>query len=151
MSRYHHSKSGLFLMELLFNLLLFCVLCGCGLMFFIKSNNLNDSTTSLHHAVSITSSIASIYESGDGSTASICNIYKNCDTDDDCIYIYFDKEYQPCSKEYSKYYAVVRKVDTTLDKVDICFYNSKDSMLYSIRACHFTPSTLDNHKEVTRP
>lgn len=151
MSRYHHSKSSLFLMELLLNLLLFCILCGCGLMFFTKSKNLTDSTTSLHHAAAITSSIANIYENGDGTLTAIQDEFEYSVMDDTSIYIYYDEEYNPCSKDNSEYYVLVKQKITSLDKVSIEFYNKKGTMTYSIKSCHFTPTILEKAKEVPNP
>lgn len=151
MSRYLHSKSALFLMELLFNLLLFCVLCGCGLLFFLKSHNLSKDTTLLHHAVSITTSVASIYESGDGSFSSLCNAYESAESESNLLYIYLDEEFNPCSKTDSIYYVLCENLNSTPDKIRIDFYNSKGTVAYSIRACNHTPSTLNNVREVSLP
>lgn len=151
MSRYHHSKSGLFLMELLLNLLLFCVLCGCGLMFFTKSKNLTDSTTSLHHAAAITSSIANIYENGDGTLTAIHNEFEYAAMNDTSIYIYYDEYFNPCSKVDCEYYVLVKQKVTSLDKISIEFYNKKGTMTYSIMSCHFTPTILEKAKEVPIP
>ncbi len=151
MSRYQHSKSGLFLMELLFNLLLFCVLCGCGLMLFIKSNSLTEDTTSLHHAVSISSSVASLYEAGDGSLSAIYGEFPYADVSEDSIDIYYDGQYEPCDKAQAVYTVTVTTLQATIDKVDISFYGKDGELLHQITACHYTPSTVDTVKEVTLP
>lgn len=148
MKRYERSKSSLFLMELLLNLLLFCVLCGCGLMFFIKSNNMTRSTTDLHNAIRITTSIASIYESGDGSFSSLREIYTDCVEQDASISIYFNESYAPCSLENSVYQVVIEQTHNAIGKISICFYNEKNEMIYSLNAFHYTPSTPASVKEV---
>ena len=148
MRHYERSKSSLFLMELLLNLLMFCVLCGCGLMFFIKSNNMTRNTTDLHNAVRITNSIASIYESGDGSLHSLCNIYTDCILEQDSVSIYFDEFYTPCTFNQRVYLVKVEKINSTIGKVAIHFYNEDNEVVYSIDAFHYTPSTLDSVKEV---
>ena len=149
MRRYSHSKSGLFLMELLLNLLLFCILCGCGLLFFIKSYNLTQDTTTLHQAVRITSSVAAIYESGDGSLTNIGRQYERPVIGEDSICIYFDETYEPCIKEAAQYYLLahlVENLDESLSaaglcKLDIRFYDMEDREIYSIIACNHNPST----------
>lgn len=148
MSRKYRSKSGLFLMELLINLLLFCLLCGCGLLFFIKSYNLTNDATALHQAVSITASVAGVYEIGDGSLESICQMYTNADLDGKYLCIYLDKEFLPCTKEQTAYYVMASQPDPMVSKITIDFYNSKGEILYTIPAYHFTATTLGTAKEV---
>ena len=151
MSRKTHSKSGLFLMELLINLLLFCLLCGCGLLFFIKSHNLTNDATALHHAVSTTSSVASLYETGDGSFAPLLDIYTEADQEDKYLCIYLNENFSPCTKEDTAYYIMVEQPDSAVDKIHINFYNSNGEVLYNISTRHYTPTTLGDAKEVDAP
>jgi len=147
MNRYR-SKSGLFLMELLINLLLFCMLCGCGLIFFIKSSNLTKDATALSFAVSITSSVAGIYESGDGTLAPIQALYADADIDGDYLCIYLDEDFTPCQKGTAVYYVTTQLIGTSPNKVSILFYNHKGDVLYTVQACNHTPMTLTDAKEV---
>lgn len=148
MSHKSHSKSGLFLMELLINLLLFCFLCGCGLMFFIKSYNLTNDATALHQAVSITASVAGVYETGDGSLSSICEAYSNADLEGKYLCIYLNEDFLPCAKEDTAYYVMAEQPDPMTCKIRIDFYNSNGQVLYSIPACNYTATTLGTVKEV---
>lgn len=148
MSHKSRSKSGLFLMELLINLLLFCVLCGCGLLFFIKSHNLTNSATALHQAVSITASVAGVYETGDGSLASISTVYTNADLEGKYLCIYLDENYLPCTKDQTAYYVMASQPDPMVCKIQIDFYNREGEVLYSIPACNYTATTLGVAKEV---
>ena len=150
MKHYERSKSSLFLMELLINLLLFCVLCGCGLMFFIKSTNMTERTTDLHNAVRITSSVASIYEST-GDLNALSEIYPNGSVSEDSATLYFDEEYQPCPMEESIYTLYVTQKNASMKKATIALYNQKEECIYSIDAFYYKPSTLENVKEVPKP
>lgn len=151
MNRYHHSKSGLFLMELLINLLLFCVLCGCGLMFFMKSHNLANDATCLHQAVRITSSVAAIYETGDGSLTPLSEIYKAASSEQNGLTIYFDSGFRTCNKDGAVYRVTATPADTVPHKLSIDFYNEAGTIIYHLEACHHTPVTLGNIEEVTAP
>ena len=151
MSFQSHSKSGLFMIELLINLLLFCLLCGCGLMFFIKSFNLTTDATALHHAVGITTSVAGIYETGDGSFAPLLEMYPDAAWEDKYLCIYLNEYYSPCTKDETAFYIMAEQLDNTVDKIRIDFYNSNGEVLYSIPACHYTPATLGVTKEVAVP
>ena len=147
MKRYNYSKSSLFLLELLINLLLFSLLCGYGLMFFIKSNNIAKDTTTLHHAVRITSSIASIYESSDGDYTALLTEFEDASLKDDGVYIYFDANFQSCDDNDFVYYVFIEDLKTSPNKINISFYDEDGTITHAITACHFTPSTLGNIKE----
>ena len=75
--RFQRSKSSLFLMEIILNILLFSVLLVVGLQFFIKTHLLTRETFDLQEAVTCSSNIASIYQSGDGSLDVIKEHYPN--------------------------------------------------------------------------
>ena len=75
MIRYERSKSSIFLLEILINILLFSVLCVCSLQFFIKSYQLTDNTTTLHHAVTACNNVAAVFQSGDGTLASVEEVF----------------------------------------------------------------------------
>jgi len=153
MKRRHHSKSTLFLMELLLNLLLFCFLCGCGLQFFIKSDNLIKNADILQNAVRITTSIASVYETGDGDFTALCELFELADITEHSLSLYYDETYIPCDKANSTYYALVVKEDGIPCKAAIDFCDSNGDIIYSIQVCNYTPLTLSNvpEKEVPAP
>lgn len=148
MTLYERSKSSLFLMELLMNLLLFCFLCACGLMFFLKSNQLTTDTADLHNAVRITSTVAGVYETGDGSFDSLCCRFPDGTQSEWSFTVYYDKTYAPCSISQSRYRVLVKKDTEPPSKVTIRFFNEKEEVIYTIKAFHYTPSTLDSLKEV---
>ena len=155
---YQHSKSGLFLMELLLNILLFCVLCSCGLLMYVKAHNLTHSTTLLHQATRITSSIAAIYEGGDGTLTTLSQEFVR-PAIEGSICIYYDDNFEPCVREGAVYYVLAHILKTDdagastagnpLQKLEICFYDSDDQMLYTITACHYTPSTPEAYSSAS--
>lgn len=139
------------LLELLFNLLLFCFLCGCGLLFFIKSHNLSTDATVLQQAVTITSSAAGIYESGDGSFSSLQETYVNACQEDGYLYIYLDNFFLPCKKENGVFYLTTKLSGTNPVKANISFYDGSGQLLYTIDACHYSSATPATAKEVITP
>ena len=151
MSLRRQSGSGLFLMELLINLLLFCLLCGCALLFFTKSHHLSEDATMLNKAVQITSSLAGIYETDKDGLEGITTAYPQSYADGDSITLYLDSQYQPCEKAHSYCYINVTHADSITNSVDICFYDPESLPLYSIRACKYIPATPQALKEVVKP
>ena len=147
MSRVLRSKSSTFLMELIFNLLLFCFLCSCGLLLFIKAYNMTNDTTALQQAVSLTSSIASIYESGDGGLTSIEQLYPCTTISEQEVYIYFSEEFVPCSPTAASYYILTYQEDHV---AEVSFFHMNNELMYSITAVHHNPTKLGELKEVAR-
>lgn len=151
MSLRRQSNSGLFLMELLINLLLFCLLCGCALLFFTKSHRLSEDATRLNNAVQITSSLAGIYETDRDGLEAIAKAYPLTYADGNHAILYFNKDYYPCEKEDSYYSITISSADSITNSIDICFYDHENQPLYSIRACKYIPATPKALKEVVKP
>lgn len=141
MIRYERSKSSMFLMEILINILLFSLLCVCSLQFFIKALNLSEDTTTLHHAVTACNNVAAIYETGDGSTEDIWETYPYALHVNEQILIYFDESYEECSREEGVYYILVNECTSDIPSVEISFYEIDGEAYYSITAFHYQPLT----------
>ena len=151
MSLRRQSKSGLFLMELILNLLVFCLLCGSALLFFTKSHLLSEEATMINNAVQITSSLAGIYETDREGLDAVVKAYPLTYADGNNVILYFDNDYQPCEKEDSYYSITISSTDSTANSVDICFCDRDNRPLYSIRAYQYIPATPQTLKEVVKP
>lgn len=141
MIRYERTKSSIFLMEIIINLLLFSILCVCSLQFFMKAYQLTEKTTTLRHAVTACSNIASIYESGNGDTDIIYDTYPYALHVNEQILIYLDKEYNECDPEHGVYYILIDKLGTDTNTIDIRFYKTDEQVYYHIQACNYQPLT----------
>lgn len=151
MIRYQRTKSSLFLMEIIINLLLFSILCVCSLQFFMKAYQLTEKTTTLHHAVTACSNVASVYESGIGDLDIIYDTYAYAIYIDNKIAIFYDKDYNECDREHSSYYIMIEKTENLLNQINICFYenDSDGKVFYTIDACNYQPLTPSTMEEVT--
>lgn len=141
MMQYERTKSSLFLMEIIMNLLLFSILCVCSLQFFMKAYHLTEKTTTLHYAVTACANIASIYESGNGEMDIIYDAYPYAIHSDNQVHIYLDKNYDECDHEHGAYYILIDKVESPVNTVDIQFYAVDGTLCYSIQACNYQPLT----------
>ena len=150
MSLRRQSKSGLFLMELILNLLLFCLLCGSALLFFTKSYHLSEDATMLNHAVQITSSLAGIYETEQEGLECITKAYPLIYKEGEDAVLYLDQSFLACKKEHSYCYITITPVADNINSVVICFYDQKDRPFYSIQACRYVPATPQTLKEVAK-
>lgn len=149
MSRYPRSKSSTFLMELILNLLLFCLLCSSGLLFFSKSFNLTKDTTVLHQAVSMASSVASIYESSNGSFDTFKALYPCENISDEVIKMYFDEQFNYCLKEDAAYYllATVSYDSYRTRCLELIIRKTNGDPLYNLTTYHHSQATLGQVKE----
>ena len=146
MIRYERTKSSMFLMEILINILLFSLLCVCSLQFFIKALKLTDDTTTLHHAVTACNNVAAIYETSDGDIADIWEIYSYALHVDGQVMIYFDEHYEECSREDSTYYILINTCNSKIPSIDISFLDEDGTIYYQIQAFYYqplTPSTIN--------
>lgn len=143
-------KSRLFLMELIINILLFCFLCGYGLIFFTKSDSLIDDATTLQYATSLVSSVAEVYASGDGSLDYIKKTYDNASMNDSIMYLYYTNDYKPCKTADSDYYIEISRVSDSSNKINIRFCKKDSSVVYEIVATNHKVPTFSTAKEVLR-
>ena len=142
-----HSPNSIFLMELLFNILLFSVLLMIALQFFIKSHTLTQKTTELHYAVTLCSNVASIFEH-QKNTDPISDIsvqFPYCTNMKKQTFIYFNKNFEECKKENAVYHILVSPVLETeyanLSSATISFFTSDETQIYSLTAYNYQPLT----------
>lgn len=149
MSRIKRSKSGTFLMELLFNLFLFCLLCSCGLLFFSKSHNMTKDTTALHQAVSLASSVAGVYESGDGSLDIIKEFYPCKEISAQTVTMYLDETFSTCPEAEASYYLTMDVLQSghRNNEARIRIYKANGAFLYDLSTYHHTQITVEQIKE----
>lgn len=141
MIRYERTKSSMFLLEILINILLFSVLCVCSLQFFIQSYQLTENTTTLHQAVTACNNVAAVYEASDASVDAISAAFSGAITENSVIYIYFDENYQECDSQNVAYYLTVEQLKSTIPAIRISYYKNGEDAIYSIDTYHYQPLT----------
>lgn len=93
MRRVRHSKSGLFLIELMICILFFAFTAGICIRFFARSHQLSQEAKNLYQAQQEASSMAEILE-------------KDIDVVDN-LCVYYDKDWKQCDKELKVYWLEV--------------------------------------------
>lgn len=139
MIRYERTKSSMFLLEILINILLFSVLCVCSLQFFIHSYQLTEKTTTLHQAVTACNNVAAVYEASDASTDAISEAFSGAITENNVTFIYFDKNYQECDSQSIAYYLTVERLKSEIPAIRISYYKNGEDAIYSIDTYHYQP------------
>lgn len=144
MKQYRHSKSSLFLLELMLNLLFFAVLVTICLQLFLKAHNLSKDTTLLHRAVTACNSIAEVYQSNLGVEDMLLTIFPEALNLNDTILIYFDSNFTACSEFESTYRAILSKNEGS-DTVNIRFLRREGTtIIYELTFSSYAPRSLES-------
>lgn len=118
MRRVRHSRSGLFLIELMICILFFSFTAGICIRFFVKSHNMSQDAKNLYQAQQEAASMAEILE-------------KDIDSLDN-ISVYYDKDWNQCDKEEKVYWLEVTQEqdqaqEDDLKKIKIAVYSGENS------------------------
>lgn len=135
-----HSKSSLFLMEILLNIVLFSVLVIIGMQFFVHTHTLTNKTRQLHLAVNSCTNVASVFEAGDGTLENILKVYPYSVNMDNKIVIYLDKNFNDCKKGQAQYYITARlSADSTKQLPHLILHcrSTDQELLYELNVSHY--------------
>ncbi len=130
-----HSRTSIFLMEIILNLLLFSILLIVGLQFFIRTHTLTEETSQLHQAVAGCKSVASAFENGSGSRNDFLELYHYSVNLDNKTLLFLDSGFQECQKQDASYY--ITKTEG-LKKAHITCSSADHRVIYSLTACHYS-------------
>lgn len=144
MRRVRHSKSGLFLIELMICILFFSFTAGICIRFFVKSHQLSQNAKNLYQAQQEAASMAEILE-------------KDIDSLNN-IYVYYDKDWQQCNKEDMVYWMEVTEVgevqESDLKKIKIALYTGKTSQkeeIYHLNLSIYVPQDAEAANDSVQP
>lgn len=99
MRRVRHSRSGLFLIELMICILFFAFTAGICIRFFVKSHDMSTEARNLYQAQQEAASMAEVLES-------------DVDSMDE-IFVYYDKDWNQCDKKDKIYWLEVTELPQT--------------------------------------
>lgn len=145
MNRYRHSKSSLFLMEIILNILFFSILVTFCLQIFFKAYRISEDTSVLHRAVTICSSIAEICQSTEDTDEVLLTIYPDAVSQDQNTIIYFDDNFSQCSEEKAVYRLCVTPAQDALVSYNVIFSKIETTdTIYTLSFCTYTPASLSD-------
>lgn len=108
-SRSTHSKSSLFLMELILVILFFSIAGAICIQIFVKAHLLSRSASELNRAVALAQSAAAGLEAGNGSLGDLSMQFPDGILDTDIqsnvsqFTVYYDSAWNPCGKANASY------------------------------------------------
>lgn len=128
---YTHSRSGIFLMEIIIAILFFSIVSAICLNIFVHTHNLSKSTAELNFAVREAANMAEIVKSADNlaDAKQLLVSVGGCEVESDTenngsadgtnvlnTYIaYYNADYQPCGQDEAVYYLLVNIEDSSLN------------------------------------
>lgn len=149
-----HSKSSLFLMELIIAILFFSLASTVCIQLFAKAHILSNQTVNENHAVIHAQNLAECFLSTEGDMTQMRDLFDNYapDTSEDTLVLLFDQDWQECTADNASYCAslVSHAEENGLISADITIaaYNSNSSdYIYELTIVHHIPERrgdLDN-------
>lgn len=145
-----HSKSGLFLIELIIAILFFALASTVCIRLFAKSHLLSKQTVNQNHAVLQTQNLAEAYLATEGNLSEMSFLFENFvyDNTQGTFSLFFDNEWKPCTSNEYSYIAKLTEgtEENGLICADILVYSSNDeSAIYELTVSHHIPKRRGNH------
>ena len=109
MKKQTSNRSGLLLMEIIIAILFFSVISAICLQLFVKSHTISRDTEELDTAVNQAASVADIIRGTEDAGTALREYYPHMKAKDSNMYIYYDKEFKPCSEADAGYYLKIDK------------------------------------------
>lgn len=137
-----HSRSSLFLMELIIAILFFSLAGAVCIRLFAKSHLLSIQTVNENHAVIQAQNLAEIFLASDGDPVQLETVLKEIPTEDpeDTFRFYFDENWKKSDNASACYTAELKTFpeENGLIKADIRVYcdGSYETPLYSLSIVH---------------
>lgn len=129
MNKSTHSRSSLFLMEIIVAILFFALVSAVCLRIFTKSHQLGSDTQNLNMAVSQAASVAELLKSDPDLLSSQ---YPDAVIDGTGVYIYYDEGWELCAKDAGTYCLSVVQTSAAEDSVGADSAGAKSLVTYEI-------------------
>lgn len=140
-----HSKSSLFLMELIITILFFSLASAICIQLFAKSHLLSKQTVNENQAVIHAQSLAECFLATDGDMQTLRELFPSATTDsaEDTIILMFDTDWKECDIANACYTATLisnpEKDGLITADITIAPYDSSIDSIYSLTIAHHVP------------
>ncbi|MCI6859017.1 MAG: hypothetical protein MR867_06965 [Eubacterium sp.] len=147
MRRVKHSRSGLFLIELVLCILFFSLTAAVCIRVFVRSHEISAHAQNLYQAQTEAANVAEIFEGSDSFLGDLKKYYPDLEEGAAVKQIFYNKNWKMCGKEHAAY---VMKIfldrEDTMEKMKLSVYSGKNEIyhLYLKRYC--SPGREENLK-----
>lgn len=127
-----HSKTSLFLMEMIFVLLFLSVSSAACIRIFAAAKENQTKAQEWRHIQLLTTSVGEILESSDNAGNNFLSFFPDGIKKGNVIHCYYDKNWNSCSSTQAVYEMVLKSTDSS-GQSTLSFYTCSDSaLLYTI-------------------
>lgn len=148
-----HSRSSLFLMEMIIAILFFSLASAVCIQLFAKSHTLSVKTVNQNHAVIQAQNLAESYLAYEGNMEELAPLFEQCslDTANNTLTLFFDAQWNPTQKENAVFQALLAAFpanDSGLITADITVskQDSSESPLYTLQIVHHIAERRGDHE-----
>lgn len=140
-----HSKSALFLMEMIIAILFFSLASAVCIQLFAKAHMLSQRTVNQNHAIIQAQNLAECYLALDGDLQQVAALFESGITDSSSrILVYFDENWAPCLSDEACFQAELVSLplnENGLYTADIVVTenNAPTEALFSLTVSHHIP------------
>lgn len=129
-----HSRSSLFLMEMILSLLILVLCCTACIQVFALSRSERKKAREYNHIQTLVTSVGELTEGWDGNTASFLSALPGGICDQNQIQYFYDQNWNLCEKEKASYYMeLTLDTDNSYKKVLLTVFSMPDTSLYQTR------------------
>lgn len=148
-----HSRSSLFLMEMILAILFFSLASAVCIQLFAKSHTLSKLTINQNHALIQTQNLAEGFLAAEGDLEEISSLFPLSDLDEksNSITLYFDDDWNPVETESAAFQAVLTESSLVQDglisaDISVTEYKQDKTLLYSLQVKQHIPERSESHE-----
>ena len=138
----NHSKSSLFLLEILINLLFFSILLCICLRFFSFAHRKTNDAIVLEQAVTWCNNLAAIYQNSNKGIEDLETDFPNAFVLSEQVTLYLNRDFKSVSESQEHYYHIILTKDDTnprLQQASIRFQDEYSNVIYCIDVSKYLP------------
>ena len=147
-----HSRSSLFLMEMIIAILFFSLASAVCIQLFARSHLLSTQTVNQNHAVIQAQSLAESYLSLEGDVTAMQDLFSSSElVDENTLVLAFDNNWNLCAGETARFLAELKNSpagETGIMEAEITVYavSSPESPIYTLSVMHHTAERRGSHE-----
>ena len=129
-----HSKSSLFLIEMILSILILALTCTVCVRIFAAAKTQREEARELNHIQELVTSAGETLEGWNGQLSSFISIFgQPSKTSGALLQYYYDDSWNPCTENSAEYTMTIQPAASETEKTaDINFYNSQHDNLYQL-------------------
>lgn len=130
-----HSKSSLFLMEMILSILILALTCTACVRIFAAAKTQRQKARELNHIQELTTSAGEALEGWDGQISSFTQIFGKSDNGEDAslLQYHYDSDWKSCTESSAEYTMTIELGTSDTEKTaTLNFYDSQQNNLYQL-------------------